>query len=423
MFRFFSSDFFNFEFLRVLTAAPFLGSETGECLEAAAEVRDGDPESWYKAWAGQAEKATALGEEAAAIGDCVGARWAFIRASNYYRSSEFFLHTNPSDPRLLRAVSKSSELFNKGMKLLDTPVHLLEIPYGKGVIPGRLFMPKKATPSPDGKIPLLIHLGGFDSTGEELYYYGPAGGVPRGYAVLNFDGPGQGLTIRRDKIPMTPAWETVTSAVIDYVEDELAGHYNLDMERLAMKGSSLGGYLVLRAAADPRVKACISCDGPYNLFDVARSRMPGWFIKGWLSGWLSDDIFNWTVGVLAKNNLQLRWEFGNGKWVFGVETPADVMRAMDTYSLKLEDGEEYLRKIKCPTLVTGARDTFYFTPEVNTYRIFEGLTGVPEGKKTLWIGEGVSGGGLQAKIGALALSHQKTFAWLDEQFGIVRDAC
>lgn len=315
MYQIFPSTFFNFEFLRVLGAAPFGGAEVGECFEAAANIRDGDPESWYHAWFDQAQKAMAFGDEAKAGGDKAGASWAYIRASNYYRAAEFLLHCKPDDERILAAAQASSDAFDKGWVFLDATVKNVQIPYEDGKsLPGRLFLPASHKTVTD-KIPIIVQTGGFDSTLEELYYYGAAGALPRGYAVLAFDGPGQGLPLRRDKLRLRPDWEHVTSKVLDFLIDELAPSMpkaNLDLDRIAVLGSSLGGYFALRAAADPRIKACISCDGTYDMFDVTRSRMPPWFINGWLSGWISDAVFNRVVSALQSTNLQMRW----GRYTF-----------------------------------------------------------------------------------------------------------
>ncbi|RAH68495.1 uncharacterized protein BO66DRAFT_326781 [Aspergillus aculeatinus CBS 121060] len=412
MFKFYPSDFFHFEFLRVLASAPAGGAETGECLAVLPQVADGDAEAWYRAWTAQAQQARGLGDEALVSGDTLAASGAYLRASNYFRASEFFLHTRPDDPRSLAAIEHSVAVFDKGVDLLDTcTVARVEIPYeeekGAARLPGRLYLPRSgAAQAGQGqdksKLPLLIMTGGFDSTQEELYFFGPAAALPRGYAVLTFEGPGQGICLRRDGLRLRPDWEHVTTKVLDVVESQLAEDYPIDLERVAVVGASLGGYFALRAAADPRVRACVSCDACYDLFDVTRSRMPGWFINGWLGGRLSDGFFNWVVNRLAGWSFQLRWEFGHSMWVYGVETPAEVMRCMQQYHAR-----GFLQKVKCSTFVTGAAHTFYFTPKQNTEPIFETLGHLPPQKKRLWIGKGVEGGGLQAKIGAWAVFHQK----------------
>jgi pimeloyl-ACP methyl ester carboxylesterase len=423
MFRFFASDFFNFEFLRVIGAAPFQGAEIAECLDARSRITDGDPESWYRAWRGAAERASSRGDEALLVHDSVAARWAYLRASNYWRASEFFLHCTPGDARILAAIEASARAFDKAADLMEGEVIKLEIPYGDVKLPARLFMPP-----PDkrlkGKVPLILHMGGFDSTGEELYFYGAAGAMPRGYATLAFDGPGQGLLLRKEPTCIRPDWEVVTGQVVSYVIDVLIpGNPQLDIDerRIAVLGASLGGYLALRAAADPRIAACVSCDGCYDMFDVTRSRMPSWFINSWLGGRLGDGVFNWVVDTLCKYNFQTKWEFAHSKWVYGVDSPANVMRAMQKFTLRSgEKGEgEYLHQVRCSTMVTGAADTFYFVPELNAERIFRKLDHIPDEKKVLWVGRAVDGGN-QAKIASLSEMHQRMFAWLDVQFDMKR---
>ncbi|KAG0156869.1 hypothetical protein PDIDSM_4051 [Penicillium digitatum] len=182
----------------------------------------------------------------------------------------------------------------------------------------------------------------------------------------------------------------------------------------------MGGYLALRGAADPRIKACVSCDGFYDMFHVTRTRMPSWFINSWISGWMSDSVFNSVVAVLSRQSFQLAWEFGHSMWVYGDTTPADVMRTMQKFTLKQSDDSEFLHKINGAVLVTGAQDTMYFTPDLNARRIFTRLTHLPEDRKALWVPSGVEFGGQQAKIGAIGVKQQRMFAWLDQQLEIHR---
>lgn len=421
---FFKSEFFDFEFLRVIGMAPVQGAEVGECLEAAARIKDGDIDCWYDVWADLATRAQKLGEEALQANDREAAKWAFFRSSNYWRASEFFLHCNPSDPRITQAFGKSVSTFKRATSLLDGPVLNISIPYEDIHLPGYLFVPPAHKRLASGT-PLIIHTGGFDSIGEELYFYLASGATERGYAVLTFDGPGQGAVLRYNRKPCRPDWEAVIGKVLDYVVDVLlpgpAVSYKIDPNKIAIFGASMGGYLALRGAADSRIRACISSDGFYDLFDITRSRMPSWFVNGWTSGWISDAAVNWVVGLLARQNFQLEWEFGHGMWVFGVATPTDVMRQMQNYTLRLSDGKEFLRNIDAAVFVTGAGDTMYFTPDINAERIFDKLQHLPTNRKKLWVARGVGQGGLQAKIGAIAINQQHVFAWLDEQFQIHRE--
>ena len=92
MFKILPSEFCNFEFLRVLGTAPTHGCDVGECVEVAAKIEVDDGESWYRGWSEAAHKAEAAAEQATSSGDIVATRWAFLRASNYWRSSELYVH-------------------------------------------------------------------------------------------------------------------------------------------------------------------------------------------------------------------------------------------------------------------------------------------------------------------------------------------
>lgn len=84
MYTFFESQFFHFEFLRVIGTAPFEGCDIGECLEAIASIRNNNAESWFKAWVAVATKAQKVAEDADKRGDREAARWAWIRSGNYF---------------------------------------------------------------------------------------------------------------------------------------------------------------------------------------------------------------------------------------------------------------------------------------------------------------------------------------------------
>lgn len=95
----FKDQTFSFELLRATSYAPYGGAEIGECLATAARIREGDFESWHVEWRRTAERVNAVAARALSDGHRLSAREAFLRASNYYRTAEFFLA--PDDPRQL----------------------------------------------------------------------------------------------------------------------------------------------------------------------------------------------------------------------------------------------------------------------------------------------------------------------------------
>ncbi|KAH8817004.1 Alpha/Beta hydrolase protein [Xylogone sp. PMI_703] len=422
--RILSSEFFNFELLRVLGTAPFGGSDVAECLEAAASIRNNDPESWYKAWSKLAERVESSGEEALNNGDRVAARWAFLRASNYRRSSEFLLHHIPNETRLLTAITQATEDFKKACKLFTSPVHLLDIPFEEKVkLPAYLFLPESVI-DPQQKTPVVITTGGFDSIQEELYYYSAAGARTRGYATLIFEGPGQGIVLRRDGLLLRPDWEVVVAAVLDELHHLAPQHpqWNLDLDRVAILGASMGGYFALRAAVDPRIHACVAVDGFYDLGATLRARVPGVVMDMIDSHALPDSVFNSVLRFSAMTNFQTRWEMGHAMLTTGIKSPVATTREFNRYTLHQPDtGGSWLHEIKCPALVTGSRDTLYFPIDSGPRRIYNELTQLQEGQKELWIPASAGQGSLQAKVAALSSLHVKVFGWLDQVFRVQRE--
>ncbi|KAF2431630.1 dipeptidyl aminopeptidase/acylaminoacyl peptidase [Tothia fuscella] len=424
MYHFFKSDFFNFEFIRILGTIPFGGAEAAECLDAAASIISDDPESWYRAWLVQGERAEKLAYEAIEAGDRVAARDTLLRAANYFRASQYMFDDRPESPdsRVLPSFEKSVALFKQALRLIDANVKALEIPYlGKHTLPGYLYLPPQHKRLP-GKIPILVNCGGADSTQEELYSLFPAAGVERGYAVLTFEGPGQGIVLRKDRLVMRPDWEIVTGHVLDHLFELSAAEpgLELDLSRIAIAGASMGGYYALRGASDPRFKACVSIDPIYDMWDLATDRMPPAFINAWVSGWLSDGFFNSVWGFLSKFAFQLKWEVTLCMWIFGKPSAALAMKEMRKWTLKKGEDKEFLSSVHCPVLVSGAAGTIYTRPEISTLRVAKALSHLPEDQREVWIATEVGQGGLQAKVGAWRLVQQRTFQFLDRHFGVKR---
>lgn len=229
--QFFPGDtFYNFESLRILSTAPYGGCDPAEFLTAIAAIRADDPETWVEAWAHAASAAEAIADEALARGDTVAARQALLRASSYTRASGYMYVNGTTldthDPRALPVGRRAQSLFRCALPFLDCDVRVVEIPYHANEssdappvkLPGYLYLPSSQNRLPDGKIPVLLNTGGADSIQEELYYIHPQAGHPRGYAVLTFEGPGQGIVLRELGLYMRPDWEVVTGQVLDWLE-------------------------------------------------------------------------------------------------------------------------------------------------------------------------------------------------------------
>jgi dienelactone hydrolase len=318
----FSDQEFAFELKRTLAAAYAGEADIGECLATASRIKEGDFESWYTEWKKTADHFRAAGDESLAAGHTVTAREAYYRAATYYRTAEFFLHGNPSDPRLVETWGKSRDAFRDAIALDTAPYEIVAIPYGNTTLPGYFYKIDNSGKSR----PLLIVQTGFDACQEELHPYAMEG-IKRGYNVLTFEGPGQGEMIRIQHIPFRPDWENVITPVVNYS----VSRPDVDRSRIALWGISLGGYLAPRGAAyEPRITALIADGGTYDvgqnlLAGMKRGGGPGANLtEKELQAWLLSDpkAFNDAIRGAMANDTGTRWLSENGMFVLNASSPA-----------------------------------------------------------------------------------------------------
>ena len=122
--RLFPSQTFHYQALRTLGHSAAFGANPGECLAAIGSIRNADPKSWYESWYASAQKCSKM---AAASSDTIGRGKALLRASNYFRTSEFFLH--PTDTRRLSVYRESANAFTRALQILSIPHKIWKIPY------------------------------------------------------------------------------------------------------------------------------------------------------------------------------------------------------------------------------------------------------------------------------------------------------
>ena len=395
----FEDQTFSFELIRTIGYAPYGGADIGECLVTASRIRQGDFESWHEQWSKTARRVHALADDALQQGKRVSAREAYLRASNYYRTAEFFLHGNPPDPRILSTWANSRATFRQAVKLLDTPVEEVLIPYEGTALPGYCYRPDE---SHEPRPTLIVH-GGYDSIVEELYFMIAAAAIQRGYNCLTFDGPGQGALIREQHLPFRPDWEQVVTPVVDFA----LTRPEVDPERLALMGISLGGFLAPRAAAfERRLAALIADDGLYSYHFSDRTRA---FTR--VAALFGRAVAHSTLKQVMQRNTGIRWAIENGMFTFQVGSIWDLIKATESWSL-----EGVANKITCPTLVCEAERDHFFAGQPKM--LYEALT-CP---KTLLRFTAEDGAEEHCQFGALLLFNHRVFSWLDATLHVAVEA-
>src|ERR1700704_416789 len=391
----FRNESFSFEALRAAGAAPYDGADLGEVLATTPLTRGGDLDGWLRSWRVTAERVHQLARVSLAAGHRVSARQAFLRASNYYRTAEFFRRQNPIGDRLLLELSRRSrEAFGEAIDLMDRPVERIAIPYGDIELPGYLFRVDDA-PTPRA---LVIYTNGYDSTAEESWFAIAAAALQRGYHVLAYDGPGQGAVIREMGLPFRPDWENVLGAVIDFAVDQSG----VDAEAIAQFGYSMGAYLVARSAAFAhRSAALILDDGILDMHQAYRNAIPAPVMTMILAG--RSALPNRLMALKARGQTQVRWGLDNGVWTMGGPTYADFIRRTTAYTL-----EGVADRITAPTLIMDAEEDQFVAGQPE---LLERAMTAPT---TFARFTSAEGSGEHCHVGSLLRAHQVIFDWLDD---------
>lgn len=228
------------------------GVDYNDFVDATTRIKEW--REWCSVWSSIGAVHRRLADASLAEGFTLSASRHFFQAAMAYHFGKFLFVDWPAERR--RASQLTVEYYARAVELSPTPGQRVEIPgLDSNPIPGVLRRPAQE-PCP----PVVILIPGLDSVKEEMHCYGDDF-LARGMAVLAIDGPGQG-ELEDAGIMMRPDYETVVSAVVDYVQ----GRPDLNGRVVGLMGVSVGGYYAVRAAAhDSRIVAAIESGGPYSL--------------------------------------------------------------------------------------------------------------------------------------------------------------
>ncbi len=210
---------------------------------------------WCRAWSAAGDEHERLGRAALADGRTLSAGEHLAQAAVYFHFGKFVF---VEDLEQMKAAHTSAvRCLTDALPHLTPVGQRLEVPLEGGTMVGVLRLPAGAGPHP-----AVLMIPGLDSTKEEFRSTEKLF-LDRGVATFSVDGPGQGEA--EYDLPIRGDWSAPGLALLD----ALAAEPEIDGDRLAVWGVSLGGYYAPRvaAAAGDRVKACVALAGPYNFGD------------------------------------------------------------------------------------------------------------------------------------------------------------
>ena len=361
--------FMSYQFRRALGETQEGGGAVSEVFQAASRMKPGDAESWHVEWLKLASRNDSRGDAEEKAGHIRSAMNCWLRAADYYRSAEFWLL--PDDPRRLATFDRCERASAKWLRYLGG--ESVEVAYEKGVSMPAYFIKPKG----EGRWPVLISFGGLDSFKDELWFMTGRGAVQRGIAVLMVDGPGQGGTLRRHRIASRYDYEVPVGRCIDF----LLKREDVDARRIAVSGSSLGGYYSARAGAkEHRLAACISHGAIWDVEQRFRDR---------------------GEGHALANHM---------KWVFGAKSMAEAIEKARPFKL-----EGVLGEMRCPYLVLhGGHDVLGVENSKTVYE-YARSKGV---KVTLRLTSAEETGAEHCQHDNPTLGQELMIDWLADVFGI-----
>jgi pimeloyl-ACP methyl ester carboxylesterase len=226
----------------------------------------------------------ALAREAEAANQLVTARDHYFLAALLYVTAEWTIWEDT--PLLTKLDDRKNECYSAYARLADHHVERIDVPFEDGLIPAWLHLPPGYE---GGRLPTVLSCGGMDAPKElNVSLYGDKF-LQRGFAVLAFDGPGQGeAAVRGVKFKPTN-WTDAGEALMGFLLDRP----EVDPDRIVGFGLSFGSYWMTQiGATQPTLKGCavgLVCHEPggHMIFEMGSPTFKSRYM--WMAGYEYDE--------------------------------------------------------------------------------------------------------------------------------------
>jgi hypothetical protein len=260
-FELFSQDDLNFETLFTLGSAGYGAAEVGEVVTAVNAInrRGASYQDYFDVFSALARRTVALADSQLKSGYQASARSAYLRGAAYYDCCLFFVLGTRQRAREAGVYGRMQYSWSQAAALFQPAFQPVQIPYAGTWLPG-YFLACDSTPVPR---PTVIINNGSDAQNIDLYVYGGAAALERGWNALIFEGPGQGSMLFEREIAYRPDWHNVITPIVDW----LIARPDVDATRIALTGWSMCGCSVIQAAAyEHRLAAVVADPGVLDVW-------------------------------------------------------------------------------------------------------------------------------------------------------------
>jgi pimeloyl-ACP methyl ester carboxylesterase len=389
---FFKRGELDFVLQLTLGASASDAAAIGEVMYAASRIKESERElgSWIAEWMALGDRVEAIAKGCLAKDHRISAREAYLRAFNYYRVAAYMIRVH--DPTYPTIVARFRECFRRAGALFNPTFKSIEINCEGVKLPGYFIMPSDS----HQPRPTLIFIAGGESFAEEIYLWvGPAA-LKRGYNLLAFDLPGQGITAL-DGVRYRADVEVPISAAIDH----LLTRPDVDPKRIVAAGVSYGGYATLRAASFDKRLAAIAASTPLLDFQNLIVENAPWLSK--VPAFAGNAAFK-LLGSIDPFAMIVYEKFTSSA---GVKKPSDALTAFQDWVVDVE-------KVSCPVLCMvgeGEHESFQWQARTT----YERLTAPGKKLRVFALHEGADA---HTQANNFPLATQVVFDWLDEMLGL-----
>lgn len=413
-FSLFSQEDLNFETLFTLGSAGYGTSEVGEIVTAVNAINKAGAtyQNYFDTFAATARRVGELADRELTAGHKASALSAYLRAASYWDACLFFVLGTSHRAREAGVYGAMQRNWSRAAQLSDPPFQRVQIPYGNTYIPGYFLRPDTNGIAR----PTVILNNGSDGQNIDLYAFGGAAALERGYNALIFEGPGQGSMLFERETFFRPDWEHVVTPIVDW----LTAQPDVDANRIAITGWSLCGESVIRAAAfEHRLAAVVADPG---VLDVWLS-YPAFLRKLFTSGASKAEINHiWNHDIVPEFNAQDRFTFAKRSELFGRQFLL-AGRAGKVFT-DLYDFGQILMRVNCrstapqvtsPILVNFYQQDMFFSGPGQARAVYNLLpAGLPKEFYTFTVAEGAE---FHDAPMAPQTRNQVVFDWLDGIIG------
>jgi cephalosporin-C deacetylase-like acetyl esterase len=366
--------------------------------------------AYYDSFLALAQRTSSQAGAELAAGRKASARSAYLRASTYYDMCLYFVLGTTAAAQEATVFANVQRCWQAASQLFDPPFEEVKIPYGKTYLPGYLMRPDDRPV----RRPTIILNNGQDAQHIALYAMGGAAALERGYNALLFYGPGQGSMLFQRQVPFRSDWENVITPVVDY----LRARPEVDRARIALTGSSLGGELVIRAAAfEHRLAAVVADPGFLSLWLSWAANFPqiaSLFAKG-----ASKQEINtvWAKDFVPKFSAVDRYELAKTSEPYGTQF-LQAARSRKVFADMYDFSRTVMKftvadvadRITAPTLVTAYdSDSLVIPPAKQSPVVYQAL----RGRKQFHTFTAAEGAQFHCAPMAPQTRNQVVYDWLD----------